>query len=212
MKKLSISLIILMLINILLVSCTDQNNAAAPPKDTPGTVNQTEEAISEYFPLEVGNRWSYEGYGNEFASYTQQVVYKKDNKYQTMSDNGGTTIVNVIKVESDKIINIFRLGEAYEDKNFLDEPSNLHIELLRLPIAVGNSWVSEENTYEIVKTDETLIVPYGKLDNCVVVKTSFRDGTIGYSYYKKGIGLVQSDFIISDTDVISSKLKEFVIK
>jgi hypothetical protein len=212
-RKVNIILIILLLLGII-TSCTvrDANNNTNPPEATPTVNDAPQENISEYFPLEVGNTWVYEGYGNEFAAYTQRVVYKKDNKYQTMSDNGGTVVANVIQVEKDRLINTYRVGESYEEKSFLDEPGNIYIELLKLPIEVGNSWVSEENIYEIVKIDETIVVPYGELGDCIVVRIMFKDGTEAYNYYKKGIGVVQSDFVISEAEVISSKLKEFTKK
>lgn len=213
MKKVNLVIIALVLI-FLLPSCTIQNNNVETnaPTPTPSVSDAPKADISEYFPLAVGNTWVYEGYGNEYAQYTETVVYNEGNKYQTKADNGGTVAANILQVEADRIVNVYREMEVYDDKKVINQPSNINIILLKLPLEAGNTWISEENKYEIIKTNETVVVPYGELTDCIVVKITYKDGNEGYAYYKKGIGLVQSDYVISENEVISSKLKEFTIK
>ena len=181
---------------------------------TPGPgVNEASQNIEEYLPLKVGNSWNYVGDGNEFASYVQKVAYAKGNRYQIVINNGGTIMANVVEVREDSLVNTYRSGEEYEDKNLLGRPSNLDITLLKLPIAVGTRWVSEENSYEIMDTNATVEVPAGIFTECVTVRIVFKDQTSqSFLHYKTGVGLVQSTFETADGYTVVSRLKEYDLK
>lgn len=214
----------MLLITLFLILCTvscGQNGYIKEPEgdstENPQSVPteapaQQQELISDYLPLKVGNLWLYEGEGNEYASFSQEIVYEQDGRYQMMTESGGTVMANVIEVRNDSLVNTYREGEVYDNKNILNKPSNLNIIIMKLPVEGGNSWESEENRYEILRTDAVVDVPAGKFDNCVEVGITFKDGSKGVAFYKKGVGLIQSDFIISETEIISSKLKSFSLK
>lgn len=222
----SIALSIVLLSSILsctflLAGCAGRQEAGAPNKPVPAptavtptaTPTPQEESLENYFPYKVGNRWEYEGEGMEYASFVQEVVYQSGNRYQVTVDNGGTVMANVIEFYKDKIVNTYRSGEAYENKNLLDQPSNLNIIILQKPLEKGNFWISEENKYEIVDTDADVTVPAGQFDNCIAIKVTFKDQTSHMLfYYRKGIGLIQSEFRSDGGDVITSKLKKYSFK
>lgn len=210
-KKLLITIFILAVCFI--SSCSSNNKDEIDVLPTPAATPTPEVAesvsIEKYFPLKVGNTWTYQGEGNEYASFTQWVLYSEDNKYQLMMDNSGTVMANVIQVNKDSVINIYREAEVYNEKNVLNEEENTFEEVLKTPIEVGNNWISEKNEYEIVEIDASITVPAGKFNNCIAVSIVFEDGSRAMTYYKEGVGLIQSDFYLNDTDVISSKLKEY---
>ncbi len=185
----------------------DPDNGETPtPTPTPEAI---EDDVSTYLPIKVGNYWEYEGEGNEYASFTQEIIYGENGRFQMMNDNGGTVMANVIEVTQDSIVNTYREGEIYDKRNVLNKPSNLNIIILKRPLAVGNTWVSEENIYEIIKTDETVEVPAGTFDNCIVVRITFKDGNEGFAYYRKDVGLVRSDFVLGEAEIITSRLKAY---
>jgi hypothetical protein len=184
------------------------------PTTTPTpTLVPTEESLLDYYPLKEGNMWEYEGEGMEYASYIQKVVFSSGNKYQVTIDNGGTVVANVIEESKDSIVNTYRAGESYNNENILNKPSNVNIIMLQTPLEKGNFWISEENHYEIVDTAAYITVPAGKYSDCIAVKVTFKDQTSNtVFYYKKGIGMVQSEFRTNAGDLITSKLRRYNLK
>lgn len=178
------------------------------------TVNKpAKENISAYYPLKVGNHWEYKGTGNEYAAYKEDVVFAEGNKYQVMTDNGGTRMAHRYEVSANQIVTTYREGEVYNDKNILAEPSNENIVILKRPITVGTSWTNGNNHYEITQTDATVAVPAGTFNNCVVVKvTNPQEKTYTLDYYKKGVGLVKTEFVAENGDKIMSELEKYTLK
>lgn len=196
-------LIVMMLITFL-TGCSVIDMKPAPSD------NEEEKSIAAYLPLSVGNYWSYEGIGNEYATYTEKVTHQKDKKYQVIVDNGGTVTANRYEVTDSSIVNTLRQPEFYEDKNILDSPVNYHAVLLQSPLTLGNTWESEGNTCEIVDTMATVDVPAGTFENCLAIKITFVDsGNISYYYYKKGVGMVKTEYVMPGNDSIISQLKEY---
>lgn len=180
-----------------------------PPPVTPEPTAPLEETdISVYMPMKVGYIWEYEGEGNEYASYTSKIEFAENNRYQEARDNGGTVMANIYEVTEDSIIHVYQMGESYESKNLLKEKTNLQDTVLKRPIQVGNKWISEENSYEIIDTKATITVPYGTFNDCVVVKRTYKEGGEDYYHYAEGVGLVQSEFRSGDLKVFS-RLKSF---
>lgn len=207
-----------------LVSCTSkaqdtpekenvpQTTPTPIPTPTPTPVSK-DDSLLGFYPLKIGSMWEYEGEGMEYASYIQKVTASSGNKYQVTIDNGGTVIANVIEERRDSVVNTYRSGEAYNNENILDKPSNINIILLQAPLEKGNFWISEDNHYEIVDTEADVTVPAGEFKDCIAVKVTFKDQTSNMIYYyKKGIGMVQSEFRTDEGDLITSKLKRYDLK
>lgn len=205
-KKLLIIAIMFILIALVSSSCT-------PIVKEPGTeVPSVKDDISLYYPLKVGNEWEYEGEGNEYAAYTQKVTYSKDNKHQIMVDNGGTRAANIYVIIDDSIVHTYMEGEVYDDKNVLDMEENMNQIKIKLPIEVGNKWDSEGNSYEITDISTSVTVPAGTFKDCIVIKEVYKDTTAHSNfYYKKGVGLVKSEYKTDDDFVVSSLLKSYKI-
>ncbi|UWG97653.1 hypothetical protein LPY66_02115 [Dehalobacter sp. DCM] len=192
---------------VVLFGCSVTDRQPASP-DT-----QNEQSIADYMPLSEGNYWAYEGIGNEYASYTAKVTYQQDNKYQVMIDNGGSVTANRYEVTDSTLINTYRQSELYDDKNILNSPENYHAVLLQSPLTLGNSWESEGATYEIADTMATITVPAGTFENCLVVKIDYNDsGNTSYFYYKKGVGLIKTRYVMPGFDDIVSQLNTYSVR
>lgn len=208
----------LLLITTIALGCTaKQPEPPAPiPSPTPAspappTPTVEERDISLYMPMKVGYIWEYEGEGNEYASYILSVGYEEENRYQLTRDNGGTVIADIYEIREDSIVHVYMSGESYDQTNLLNQQNNLEDIVLKLPLEVGNKWVSEENSYEIIDTKATVSVPYGVFNDCVVVRRTYKDGSEEYMNYKEGVGMLQSEFRTGDFSVFS-RLKSFSSK
>lgn len=210
-KKLALFLIFLLTV-ALTISCVPSTKI--PGKNIPPTPETPKkEDISQYYPLKEGYEWEYEGVGNEYASYTQKVTYSKDKRFQVMKDNGGTRSANVYEIKDDSIVNTYMEGEVYDDRNVLDKESNLNVVIIKHPLELGNKWISEENSYEIVDINASVTVPAGTFENCIAVKEVYKDHTAEmFYYYKKDIGLVKAEFKTNDGVTISSLLKSYKLQ
>lgn len=192
---------------VFLAGCSVKQADPSPSDD------REEATVAAYLPLSVGNFWSYEGLGNEYATYTEKITFQKDNKYQVIVDNGGTVTVNRYEVTDSSIINTLRQSEFYEEKNILDNPVNNHTVLLQMPLNLGNTWVSEGNTYEIVDTMATVDVPAGTFENCLAVKITYAESdNISYYYYGIDVGMVKAEYVMPGNENIISQLKEYSVK
>ncbi len=211
-KKKSALFSIFLLTIVLTISCAPSTKI--PGKNIPPTPETPKkEDISQYYPLKEGYEWEYEGVGNEYASYTQKVTYSKDKRFQVMKDNGGTRSANVYEIKDDSIVNTYMEGEVYDDRNVLDKESNLNVVIVKHPLELGNKWISEENSYEIVDINALVTVPAGTFENCIAVKEVYKDHTAEmFYYYKKDIGLVKAEFKTNDGVTISSLLKSYKLQ
>jgi hypothetical protein len=199
-----------------MVSCTPAQTPTPTPTPTPSPAPAPapeEESLIGFYPLKEGNMWEYEGEGMEYSSFIQKVILSRGSRHQVTIDNGGTVIANVMEENKDSIVNTYRSGEAYNSENILDKPSNINIIILQMPLEKGNFWISEENHYEIVDTEADVVVPAGEFKDCIAVKVTFKDQTSNMIYYyKREIGMVQSEFRTDEGDLITSKLKRYELK
>lgn len=203
-NKAVLSLAVIIIIAAIISSCAPA--VKAPEEQVP----VAKDDISLYYPLKVGNEWIYDGEGNEYASYTQKVTYSKDNKFQVMIDNGGTRSANIYAIKDDALVHTYMEGEVYDEKNVLDIEENFDETIIKLPVEVGNKWVSSENSYEIIDINASVTVPAGTFQDCIVIKEVYKDKTAYRNYYiKKGVGLVKSEYKTNDGFTVSSLLKSY---
>lgn len=164
----------------------------------------------DYFPLTLGSTWQYLGDGNEYASFSREVLYAQGNKSQIKEDNGGTVSTSVYQVSADAVTRVYFSGEDYEPKNILDQSGNQDTIMLKAPVKPGTKWTAGTSTREIVSVSASVNTPAGKFDNCVQVKIT-ENGSTTYEYFKNGIGLVKREFVVGN-DKISSVLSKFAVK
>ena len=178
----------------LAAACATTGGAPAPEAPPPPS------PVATYFPLAVGNRWSYETrFGSRVESNTVSIV----------AGEGG--------VFTDNRNNRFFI----DDQGLRDERRYL----LRAPLAKGTTWksivdVGKTESYEIAATDATVTVPAGTFEDVVLVRGRSRvdPGTeleVEWAY-APGVGLVR----IATTAVIGreripqarSELTEYAIR
>lgn len=188
MKKLITSTII---VSLILAACTNKNTPT--PKVTEKNKPIETMKLDDFFIYEKDTKYSYQGEGNEFASYTVIVDYFTQNKAQTRTDNGGTEFINVIEKTQDEIAITYFRGETYFRENFIGKDINTSNKrvLLKEPLKEGTSWQSGDDlTSTITSVLKEITTPSGKY-NAVEVTTKGKNYT-NTDYYAKGIGLVKT--------------------
>lgn len=197
--------IFFMCIIICTTGCTNTDNPTQEPQEEepqeePSTGSQN---LRDYFPLTQGSTWQYKGEGNEYASFTREVLYVEDDAAQIKEDNGGTVSASVFTTTDNEITRIFFQGEEYEETNFLNEEPDDNSVILKSPLEVGTQWEGPIDAREIVEIDATVDTHVGQFENCIKVKIAGQNSTT-FEYFKAGIGLVKREFISGDNQVTSS--------
>ncbi|MEG6520438.1 TapB family protein [Desulfotomaculum sp. 1211_IL3151] len=159
--------------------------------------------LRDFFPMTKGSTWEYQGEGNEYASFSREVLFLQDNKAQLREDNGGTVSISVLQVTDQEISRIYFQGEAYEDTNVINQEPNDHTIILKLPLSVGTKWDVPHGNREIVSINATVETPAGSFTNCIKVKVTQENSTI-FEYFKQDVGLVKREFFSEGTQVTSS--------
>ncbi len=193
-----------------------QENETADEDETDTEVDvDTEEDVAEeevnqdleaWIPRLENVFYSYEGEGNEFASYTKYPQFNQDNYYQVATANPGTTLAEVFEYREDSVVRTFRMGEVYYRDNFTTigtagdgSPEEV---VLQLPIEVGTSWSGAESEYEITAVNHEVEVPAGTF-NTIEVSNTYED-SVTRRYYAEDVGLVLEVTELEDSEVSSS--------
>lgn len=203
MKRPFIFMILLAM--VISVGCLNPTEPNPQPDSAPPVSD-----LADLFPLTKGSSWQYQGEGNEFASFSREVVFANENKGQIRENNGGTISAAVFEVTDEAITLIFFQGEAYEETDFLDQQPSENIVILKKPLEVGTSWEEQTGNREIVSVDAIVDTPAGQFENCIKVEITGGDSTV-IEYFKDGVGMVKREFISGDTRVTSS-LESFNVK
>jgi hypothetical protein len=227
MKRLFSTLSVVILA-LFIVSCgnapaTPMTTAESPEVNIPETsenetaVETPEEPTAEVlsldslYPFTANVEKVFEGFGNEFAAYTEYVDYIQGDKIQIRSNNGGTEIVKVIAKNENEVKVIYEEAEVYYKENFLDKESNASEILIKAPVVVGTTWKNGENeTSTITAVDKMIKTSYGEVKAVEVTTLSTVNGdqVQTLNYYSEGLGLVYTMNKPSDYE-ISSSLKEY---
>lgn len=182
MKKL---LLILIALAAILTACYN----ITPQPEVPG--NDEEVSIEEYYPIKENTKYSYEGEGNEYASYTVFVDYSSDDRIQTRTNNGGTEVVNVLEVKDDQLTLLYSRGETYFRQNFLNDEYEGGKILLKGPLKEGNSWDYDEKTSaSITGLSKEVVTSLGNYKALEVTLEGEQGKTV--NYYAKDVGLVKT--------------------
>lgn len=185
-----------------------KTNIQTPKTELKKSEPQTESRITtnktpvEFFPLTKGSTWQYQGEGNEYASFSREVLFTLDDRAQIREDNGGTVSSSIFESRDDQIAAIYFQEETYDETNFLEEEPNENLIILKTPLEVGTKWEYRNGTREIVDINATVETPAGEFEKCIVVRITFPDSTL-FEYYKEGVGMVKREFISGDSRVTS---------
>lgn len=201
---------------ILLAGCTPQKNTPGNtgiPSNTTAAASGTTAAqtvenlhIKDYFPIKENVKYTFEGKGNEFASYTLINDYTASDMVQQRIDNGGTETVKVMVLKDGKLMQVLSRGETYYRENFLSKTYADGEVLLMEPLVKGTTWsLKDSRTRIITDTAKEITTPSGTY-KAIEVTTEGKDGKT-LDYYASGTGLVKTVFNPGESE-ISSSLKE----
>lgn len=166
------------------------------------SVNQDLEA---WVPRIENALYTYNGEGNEFASFTRYPQFNQENYYQVAISNPGTTVVEILEYREDEIVRTFQMGEVYYRDNFTSigttDGDTAEETILKLPIEVGTSWSGTESTYEITAVNYEVEVPAGTYETIEVTNTF--EESVTKRYYAEDVGLVLEVTELEDGEVSS---------
>lgn len=145
--------------------------------------DRASESLSAYYPLAVGNRWSYRVKGRADNLIEVEVLKEEGG---TFHDNqGGRLAVD---------------GQGIRDK---------HHYLLRGPLTVGNTWTnalsaSSSERYELLAVGVPCEAPAGSFPECVRVEARNRIDAnnllVNVTTFAKGVGMVRLETSIMDSN------------
>jgi len=176
-----------------------------PPSGSAVTVT------GDYFPLHKGDKWVYRGEGNEYASFSREVLFTEGNLAQILERNGGADVTKIFQITGSTVTEVFKRVEQSAPVNLLHEKANEQRILLKAPLLTGTKWNDGDTQFEIVDTAATVKTPAGTFANCLKIRSVFSaDSSVMYQYYAKGVGMVEQDFITGG-EKISSSLESYYL-
>lgn len=161
----------------------------------------------QLFLYEDLSKVTFEGEGNEYASYTIKTNWLSENYVRYEQDNGGVVLAKYYSILADGIYLIAQEADETTQKTVAQlEQSPILSTVLILPVQVGTTF----DGWTIVAMDEQYKTPYQAFDQVVVLEKQ-TDSITERHYYVSGIGAIAFEFETTDdngeTFVISSKLK-----
>ncbi|MCB2288259.1 GerMN domain-containing protein [Clostridium sp. CS001] len=209
MKK-NICVILIVSTLLLLMGCNKSLTSNNPPpkvidnSQTEG--NESKLKIENYYPFQKDVKYMYVGTGNEFATYSVQVDYLKENHQQIRVNNGGTEMAKVLEIKDGELRLVFSKGESYYREDFTTKTNDKAEVLLKEPLTKGNSWtLADGGVRTITNVKTSITTPAGSYE-CLEVTTVGKDSTIK-DYYAADVGLAKTVFISNGTEVSSSLSK-----
>ena len=186
----------------------EPTNAVAEP-----TLPVPEESstIADYFPFTENTKYSYEGEGNEYATYSVFTDYIAKNRIQLRTNNGGSELVRVLENKDGQLTMLLSRGETYYRENLLNSTEGNTEILLKEPLVIGTEWtLADDSKRYISNVDVEIITPAGTFQ-AIEVTTEGKDNK-EVDYYAAEVGLVKSIFTSGGIDVSStlSKIEENV--
>jgi hypothetical protein len=189
---------------------TDTSSNAEPSpshqKDNTDTVKTSKYTIKDYYPFKENTKYTFEGKGNEYASYTIYVDYIKGDRIQTRKNNGGTEVASVLENKNGELKLVFSREETYFREDFTSKASNKDELLLKEPLVKGTTWtLSDGRKRYISNLDVEVITPAGSFKALEV--TTEGNNYKNLDYYALNTGLVKTVYTSNGMQVTST-LKE----
>ncbi len=222
MKKISLVLVLTLIMG-LVWACnkTDYNNGSNLEKTTEGTTQKTTEettervaketteteayVLADYYPFLDNVMYTYQGEGNEYASFNMSADVFDETRTQTRTNNGGTEKVDVIEVNNGQITRIFSRDECYYRENFLSKESETTDVLLMEPLVKGTEWTASDGSRRYISgIDVEVVTPAGTFNTIEVITE--RAGDKNRDYYAPRIGLVKTVWESQEGYAVSSTL------
>lgn len=210
-KKLNFIIIISSI--VFLVGCGNKNlpiNSGNSNTETGSGTEVTDKnanySIDDFYPFKENVSYVYEGKGMEYASFTINVDYIKDNRIQIRKNNGGTETVSVIEKKDGELLTILSKNECYYRENFLSKIENQSNILIKEPIVKGTSWILPDGRKRSISNVDMEVITNAGNFKAIEVTTVESNGTT-VDYYGINVGLIKTIYKTGDTEVSSSLSK-----
>lgn len=147
---------------------------------------------AEYFP-DAQQIKTFKGTGNEFAGEVETIFTREENNLATVVDNGGTRRLKVYQLDKKGISLVYEEPEYYsEDAPEIESFKQAFKPQLILPNPVRlnqkfNGWI-------VKKINETVTVPYGKVDKVIILEQKEKDGSFVQTYWAPRLGVIKKAF------------------
>ncbi len=177
------------------------------PQPTPPVLT-----AQSFFPIKAGSTWTYQGQGNEYAAFTRESIFSRDNRGQFKESNGGTVSSAVFEANADAVTRVYFQGEQYQPDNLLNSPNfagNDSTVVIKAPLVAGTTWTSGNMQKKLVSVEAAVDTPAGKFEKCLQIETRTPESVVT-EYYKENVGLVKREFKSGDT-VVTSTLAQYQI-
>lgn len=167
------------------------------------TNSQYQHDLAAYFPAD-GSTASYQGEGNEFASYTLQTKYIDESTIAQIENNGGVTLLKVYRITNYAIELVYM--EAVDEMPTLPSAQKIAtlpvIEIiLQQPLEVGRRF----NGWDIVSTKASLTTEYSTFHDVIELR-KITDNITTSKYFAKGVGLV-----LTKDEMLTTNGESFII-
>lgn len=162
----------------------------------------------DYFPMKPNTVFVYQGYGNEFASYTIYTDYTSSTRQQLRKNNGGTETVSVYEYTTYGVRVRYTKSECYYRESFLNTTANKSEYLIENPIKKGTTWtLADGSKRSITNTNTTIQTPLKTYTGALEVTTT-KGTNKTKDYYVKDVGLVKSIYYLQGGSTVMSSLKQ----
>lgn len=168
--------------------------------------------IKSYYPIKENTKYSYQGTGNEYASYSVYTEYTSKGKVQNRVDNGGTVLAEVIEVNDNAVTKLLSSPEYYYREGLLQDATlnardkSKEEILLKSPIKKGNTWTLNDGRKRTITNISVDVKTPMKSYKAIEVTTEGKGQGKTIDYYVKDVGLVKTVFT-SDEMEVKSELK-----
>lgn len=174
----------------------EENNEEPQVEEEPETNESTN--IDEYFPNELIVK-HFNGEGNEYASEVETIFQREGEFLPTYVNNGGTQLLVIYQLSKEGIYRVYTQEEYYEETppsiDSLQDRFQKE-EVLKIPLEKGRM----VNEWEIVGINETINLPYGDLNEIIVLEKTYEDGSKSRQYWAKELGLVKKEYYFNGED------------
>lgn len=168
-----------------------------------------EEATLSSFFLENGQMASFEGEGNEYATYTTRTVWHNPKHVTVYHDNGGTVVARTFRIEDDRVSVVREEAESYEE--YRPTTSELLAlaplyTYLKLPLETGASF----DGWTVISDSAVLTTPLRTFNHVIVLEKRHGGSEVSRKYFVKGYGEVKAEYEImadDETIVITSEIE-----
>lgn len=202
----------ILIINIFLIACSNEDIKNPTDKDGSSSINSKEDkdavvedtgdySVKDYFPFKENTLYEYKGIGDELAQQKTYMEFISKDRAQMKIFNPGMDLIKVLEYKDGAIYEVYSEGEFNHIENKIDQTSKSKSILLKEPLQVGNSWtVPGGRRRKISSLNKDLELPYGKL-NAIEVTTELGEKRKQMDYYSLNLGHVASIYKDGDFEV-----------